>query len=179
MSREMITPPRCCAVRHGHDPGDDHTTHLWLDVWSRCRRLWALFGVTKILSTSDSDSRATGCSPMPQRLSRKVRRALRQLQSLPALPFFRNSFRNVNCCLKDSKFNHEKTKPILSATSNLLSPYAVSNTLQSITAGLSLQPSDNAPSGWLALSTLVGLPLALWAYKVRRVIQLGVIKIVC
>jgi len=41
---------------------------------------------------------------------------------------------------------------------------AVTNPLR--TAGLLLQPSANAPSGWLALSAVVGLPVALWAYKV-------------
>ncbi|KAH9057486.1 Alpha/Beta hydrolase protein, partial [Lactarius vividus] len=48
------------------------------------------------------------------------------------------------------------------------------------TAGLSLQPSHDAPSGWLALSAFVGLPLALWAYKClmliifqRKVIYMG------
>lgn len=38
-------------------------------------------------------------------------------------------------------------------------------------AGLLVQPTANAdpPSGWLVLSTFVGLPIALWAYKVRLV----------
>ena len=48
-----------------------------------------------------------------------------------------------------------------------------SNTLRSAgpLAGLLVQPSANAdpPSGWLVLSAFVGLPIALWAYKVRLV----------
>ncbi|KAH9979847.1 Alpha/Beta hydrolase protein [Lactifluus volemus] len=48
------------------------------------------------------------------------------------------------------------------STSSSLFPLAVSNTLR--TAGL-LQPSSDAPSGWLVLSAFLGLPLALWAYK--------------
>ena len=31
---------------------------------------------------------------------------------------------------------------------------------------LSLQPSSDGPSVWLAIATLIGLPAALWAYKV-------------
>jgi hypothetical protein len=46
-----------------------------------------------------------------------------------------------------------------------LSPLAVSNSLR--TAGLLLHPSADEPSGWLVLSAFVGLPIALWAYKVR------------
>jgi hypothetical protein len=40
-------------------------------------------------------------------------------------------------------------------------------------AGLLVQPSANAdpPSGWLVLSAFVGLPIVLWAYKVRLVEQ--------
>lgn len=40
-------------------------------------------------------------------------------------------------------------------------------------AGLMVQPSANSdpPSGWLVLSAFVGLPMALWAYKVRLVEQ--------
>ncbi|KAH8984456.1 Alpha/Beta hydrolase protein [Lactarius akahatsu] len=45
-------------------------------------------------------------------------------------------------------------------------PFSIANPLRTIAAGLSLQPSHDAPSGWLALSAFVGLPLALWAYKV-------------
>ena len=30
-----------------------------------------------------------------------------------------------------------------------------------------LSPSDNAPSPWRALGAFIGLPLALWAYKVN------------
>ena len=57
-----------------------------------------------------------------------------------------------------------------------LPPFTItSNTLRSASplAGLLLQPSANAdpPSGWLVLSTFVGLPIALWAYKVRLVEQ--------
>jgi hypothetical protein len=58
-----------------------------------------------------------------------------------------------------------------------LPPFIITrNTLRSAgpLAGLLLQPSANAdpPSGWLVLSTFVGLPIALWAYKVRLVEQL-------
>ncbi|KAH9978356.1 hypothetical protein BJV74DRAFT_780759 [Russula compacta] len=46
-----------------------------------------------------------------------------------------------------------------------LPPLAVTSTLRA--TGLLIQPSDNPPSGWLLLSAFVGLPMALWAYKVR------------
>ena len=46
-----------------------------------------------------------------------------------------------------------------------ISPIAVTSVLR--TAGLLVQPSADAPSGWLVLSALFGLPIALWAYKVR------------
>ncbi|KAI9430534.1 Alpha/Beta hydrolase protein [Lactarius indigo] len=65
--------------------------------------------------------------------------------------------------------------PDFSTTTTLFSPLT-----RTITAGLSLQPSHDAPSGWLALSAFVGLPLALWAYKClmliifqRKVIYMG------
>ena len=54
--------------------------------------------------------------------------------------------------------------------------FAITNARRTISAarcaGLFLQPSDDAPSGWLVLSAFVGLPLALWAYKVRPLAQL-------
>ncbi|KAH9954940.1 hypothetical protein BC827DRAFT_913897 [Russula dissimulans] len=48
---------------------------------------------------------------------------------------------------------------------------ALTNTLR--TAGFLLQPSAEAPSGWLALSAVVGLPAALWAYKVCLAVNNG------
>jgi hypothetical protein len=65
---------------------------------------------------------------------------------------------------------------ITNSGSSSLPPFAVtSNTLRTASplAGLLLQPSANAdpPSGWLVLSAFVGLPIALWAYKVRLVEQ--------
>jgi hypothetical protein len=55
-------------------------------------------------------------------------------------------------------------------------PFTItSNTLRTASplAGLLVEPSANAdpPSGWLVLSAFVGLPVALWAYKVRLVEQ--------
>ncbi len=55
-----------------------------------------------------------------------------------------------------------------------LSPFTItSNTVRTAgpLAGLLVQPSASAdpPSGWLVLSAFVGLPIALWAYKVRLV----------
>ena len=32
---------------------------------------------------------------------------------------------------------------------------------------LSLQPTSDAPSPWLAIGTFIGLPIALWTYKVN------------
>jgi hypothetical protein len=46
-----------------------------------------------------------------------------------------------------------------------LSPIAITSVVR--TAGLLVQPSPDAPSGWLVLSALFGLPITLWAYKVR------------
>jgi hypothetical protein len=65
---------------------------------------------------------------------------------------------------------------ITNTGSSSLPPFIItSNILRSAgpLAGLLVQPSANAdpPSGWLVLSTLVGLPIALWAYKVRLVEQ--------
>ena len=50
-----------------------------------------------------------------------------------------------------------------------LPPLAITSTLHA--TGLLMQPSDNAPSGLLVLSAFVGLPIALWAYKVRSCVQ--------
>lgn len=44
-------------------------------------------------------------------------------------------------------------------------PIAITSVVR--TAGLLVQPSPDAPSGWLVLSALFGLPITLWAYKVR------------
>lgn len=48
---------------------------------------------------------------------------------------------------------------------SFLSPIAITSVVR--TAGLLVQPSADAPSGWLVLSALFGLPITLWAYKVR------------
>ena len=60
-----------------------------------------------------------------------------------------------------------------SGSSSLLLFTITNNTLRTASplAGLLVQPSANAdpPSGWLVLSAFVGLPVALWAYKVRLV----------
>ena len=60
-------------------------------------------------------------------------------------------------------------------SSSLTHSIITSNALRSAgpLPGLLVQPSANAdpPSGWLVLSTFVGLPIALWAYKVRLVEQ--------
>jgi hypothetical protein len=62
-----------------------------------------------------------------------------------------------------------------SITNSLPSFTLTSNTLRSASplAGLLVQLSANAdpPLGWLVLSTFVGLPIALWAYKIRLVEQ--------
>ncbi|KAH9053973.1 Alpha/Beta hydrolase protein [Lactarius deliciosus] len=94
---------------------------------------------------------------MSQRIVRKVC-VHRQLSLL--------SFRNNN--------------KVANSVTSFLSPFSIANSLRTITAGLSLQPSHDAPSGWLALSAFVGLPLALWAYKClmliifqRKVIYMG------
>jgi hypothetical protein len=50
-------------------------------------------------------------------------------------------------------------------TLSFLSPIAITSVARS--AGLFVQPSPDAPSGWLVLSALFGLPITLWAYKVR------------
>lgn len=79
-------------------------------------------------------------------------------------PFLRNIVPNVKC-RRDAKIANSDLDE-----ASFLSPF---NTLRtSISAGLFLQPSDDAPSGWLALSAFFGLPLALWAYKVRPTAQL-------
>ena len=48
---------------------------------------------------------------------------------------------------------------------SFLPPLTITSAVR--TAGLLVQPSADAPSGWLVLSALFGLPIALWAYKVR------------
>jgi hypothetical protein len=53
-----------------------------------------------------------------------------------------------------------------------LSSLAVTHTLRT-TTGLLSQPSADEPSGWLVLSAIVGLPMALWAYKVRLSVRLA------
>ncbi|KAI0299670.1 Alpha/Beta hydrolase protein [Multifurca ochricompacta] len=62
------------------------------------------------------------------------------------------------------------------------SPFLFSTSIPNAlrTAGFLLQPSADPPSGWLALSAFVGLPLVLWAYKClmlvlfqRKVIYMG------
>ena len=78
--------------------------------------------------------------------------------------FLRNIVPNVKCRRNTKIANSDL------GGASFLSPF---NTLRtSISAGLVLQPSDDAPSGWLVLSAFIGLPLALWAYKVRPAAQL-------
>ena len=84
-------------------------------------------------------------------------------------PFLRNLVGTVKS--RDKYRENKATNSNLNATS-FISPFAITNPLQTISAGLFLQPSDDAPSGWLALSAFIGLPLALWAYKVRPLAQL-------
>jgi hypothetical protein len=71
---------------------------------------------------------------------------------------------------------HTYAFSITNSGSSPLLPFTItSNTLRTASplAGLLVQPSANAdpPSGWLVLSVFVGLPIALWAYKVRLVEQ--------
>jgi hypothetical protein len=71
---------------------------------------------------------------------------------------------------------HTYAFSINNSGSSSLPPFTITrNTLRTAIplAGLLVQPSANAdpPSGWLVLSALVGLPIALWAYKVRLVEQ--------
>lgn len=67
---------------------------------------------------------------------------------------------------------HSYALSITNSGSSSLPPFPItSNTLRAAgpLAGLLVQPSTNAdpPSGWLVLTAFVGLPIALWAYKVR------------
>jgi hypothetical protein len=85
-------------------------------------------------------------------------------------PFLRNLVGTIKC--HDKYREHKAAKSNLNATP-FIYPFAITNTLRTtFSAGLFLQPSDDAPSGWLALSAFVGLPLALWVYKVRPAAQL-------
>jgi hypothetical protein len=65
---------------------------------------------------------------------------------------------------------------ITNSGSSSIPPFTIRNNAlrtASPLAGLLVQPSANAdpPSGWLVLSAFVGLPIALWAYKVCLVEQ--------
>ncbi|KAI9452799.1 hypothetical protein BJY52DRAFT_1291857 [Lactarius psammicola] len=90
----------------------------------------------------------------------------------------RNLVRIVNC-RRDSSDNNKIVSSDLSATS-FLSPFAITILCELSRRVSPLQPSHDAPSGWLAISAFVGLPLALWAYKClmliifqRKVIYMG------
>jgi len=102
-----------------------------------------------------------------QRIAGKV--CVRRQLALPS-GLLRNLARNFKC-RRDSNDNSKIANSGLGATS-FRSPFSITSSLRTITSGLSLQPSHDAPSGWLALSAFVGLPLALWAYKVRPAVQL-------
>lgn len=68
---------------------------------------------------------------------------------------------------------HTHALSIINSGPSSLTPFTIRNNAlrTSPLAGLLVQPSANAdpPSGWLVLSAFVGLPIALWAYKVRLV----------
>ena len=59
---------------------------------------------------------------------------------------------------------------------SFFSPLAITSVVR--TAGLLVQPSADAPSGWLVLSALFGLPITLWAYKVRPSFGVGDYEVV-
>ena len=60
-----------------------------------------------------------------------------------------------------------KGRLILRQTSGALQKHLSGGTSLTLSGLLSLQPTSDAPSPWLALGTFIGLPIALWTYKVK------------
>jgi hypothetical protein len=79
-------------------------------------------------------------------------------------PRFYARLRRARHCTPGQSFAHSGANSG-SRSLSFLSPLAATSALR--TAGALVQPSADAPSGWLVLSAFLGLPIALWAYKVR------------
>ena len=60
-----------------------------------------------------------------------------------------------------------KGRLILRQTSSTLQKHLSGGAPVTLSGLLSLQPTGDAPSPWLALGTFIGLPIALWTYKVK------------
>lgn len=99
------------------------------------------------------------------------------------VPWKSRSFREVLCGgPKRSPRQRDGTVPSVGwsrTTPKLLSWSTPLN--PALPSVLSLAPSDAPPSPWLAVGAFVGLPLALWAYKVTVIetIIIGLTKLKC